>query len=134
MKEISLNVLNKFNSKLYEHKMKQMQVTNLTLTFIHMSLFLLIQLPIISRHDSNISYLLQSIQISRIRKHNLYMKRKNNNRVCVCVYTHVHMHVRQMCWGWKNEVKMGPEKVTYLLCAGYVLPVPAKLLQSCPAL
>ena len=42
MKETSLNVLNKFNSKLYEHKMKQMQVTNLTLTFMHMSLFLLI--------------------------------------------------------------------------------------------
>ena len=137
MKETSLNVLNKFNSKLYEHKMKQMQVTNLTLTFMHMSLFLLIQLPIISRHDSNISYLLQSILISRIRKHNLYMKRKIIIVcvcVCVCVQTHVHMHVRQMCWGWKNEVKMRPEKVTYLLCACYVLPLRAKLLQSCPTL
>ena len=48
--------------------------------------------------------------------------------VCVCVHTHVHMHVRQMCWGWKNEVKMRPEKVTYLLCACYVLHVRAKSL------
>lgn len=82
--------------------MKQMQVTNLTLTFIYMSLFLHIKLPTISRHDSNISYLLQSIQISRIRKHNLYMKRENNNSLCVCVCVHTRTYSYE-CWVSRNK-------------------------------
>lgn len=85
-KEVKLSIFNKLNSKLSEHIIKWygLQIKIFNYSCVNILLFSLLLL-IISRHDSNIVYLLQSIHISRIGKHSLYTKKRNNSQRCVYV-------------------------------------------------